>query len=144
MKFCISMDNIIFGEHTLRMFSWFPTDVLSTSIFFLHKQEWCFHPGVQWSMMLWQYTTAILMKIDFNLFTVKTLQEYCKNLDGNTFTRFLTETLQNLKVQNHLSEVFKLTKLILVLPAINATSEKTFSLLKLIKSYLRSTMKQRR
>ena len=90
-------------------------------------------------MMLWQYTTAILMKIDFNLFTVKTLQEYC-----NTCTRFLTETLQNLKVQNHLSEVFKLTKLILVLPAINPTSEKTFSLLKLIKSYLRSTMKQRR
>ena len=95
-------------------------------------------------MMLWQYTTAILMKIYFNLFTVKTLQEYCKNLDGNTCSRFLTETLQNLKVQNHLSEVFKLTKLILVLPAINATSEKTFSLLKLIKSYLRSTMKQRR
>ena len=75
---------------------------------------------------------------------LKTLQEYCTNLDGNTCIRFLTETLRNLKVQNHLSAVFKLTKLILVLPAIKATSEKTFSLLKLIKSYLRSTMKQRR
>ena len=52
--------------------------------------------------------------------------------------------LRNLKVKIHLSEVFKLTKLILVLPTTNAASEGTFSLLELIKSYLRSTMKQSR
>ena len=35
-------------------------------------------------------------------------------------------------------------KLILVMPATNATSERSFSALKRIKSYLRSTMKQER
>ena len=35
-------------------------------------------------------------------------------------------------------------KLILVIPATNATSERSFSALKRIKSYLRSTMKQER
>ena len=41
---------------------------------------------------------------DENRFQVqlKTLQEYCTNLDG---IRFLTETLPNLKVLSHLSEV---------------------------------------
>ena len=53
---------------------------------------------------------------------LKTLQEYCTNLEGNTCTRFLTETLRNLKVQSHLSGVFfTLTKLSLVQPVINAT-----------------------
>ena len=72
------------------------------------------------------------------------LQEYYINLGGNTCVRSVTDTLRNLKLQNHLSEGFKLMKLILVLPATNATSERTFSLLKLIKSNLRSTMKQSR
>ena len=81
---------------------------------------------------------------DENRFQVQleTLQEYCTNLDGNICIRSVTYTLLNPKVQSHLSEVFKVTKLILVQPATNATSEKTFSLLKLVKSYLRSTMKQ--
>ena len=72
------------------------------------------------------------------------LQEYYINLGGNICVRSVTDTLRNLKLQNHLSEGFKLMKLILVLPATNATSERTFSLLKLIKSNLRSTMKQSR
>ena len=75
---------------------------------------------------------------------LETLQKYCINLNRNTCIRSVTDTLQNLKVQSHLNEVFKLTKLILVLPATNATNERTFSLLKLVKSYLRSTMKQSR
>ena len=75
---------------------------------------------------------------------LETLQKYCINLDRNTCIRSVTDTLQNLKVQSHLNEVFKLTKLILVLPATYATNERTFSLLKLVKSYLRSTMKQSR
>ena len=75
---------------------------------------------------------------------LETLQKYCINLDRNTCIRSVTDTLQNLKVQRHLNEVLKLTKLILVLPATNATNERTFSLLKLVKSYLRSMMKQSR
>ena len=43
-----------------------------------------------------------------------------------------------------LSEVLKLMKLILVMPATNTTSERSFSTLKRIKCYLRSTMKQER
>ena len=75
---------------------------------------------------------------------LEALQKYCINLNRNTCIRSVTDTLQNLKVQSHLNEVFKLTKLILVLPATNATNERTFSLLKLVKSYLRLTMKQSR
>ena len=81
---------------------------------------------------------------DENRFQVQleTLQEYCTNLDGNICIRSVTEALRNLKVQSHLGEVFKFTKLNLVLPATNVTSERTFSLLKVTKSDLRSTIKQ--
>ena len=83
---------------------------------------------------------------DENRFQVQleNLQEYCTNFDGNTCICSVTDTLQNLKVQSHVSVVFKLMELILELPATNATSKRSFSLLKLIKSYLRSTMKQSR
>ena len=43
-----------------------------------------------------------------------------------------------------LSEVCTLTKLLLVMPATNATSERSFSALRLVKTYLRSTMNQDR
>ena len=43
-----------------------------------------------------------------------------------------------------ISEVSKIFELILVLPATNATSERTFSKLKLLKTYLRATMTQKR
>ena len=43
-----------------------------------------------------------------------------------------------------LSEVCKVLKLILVMPATNATSERTFSALRRVKSYLRTTMTQSR
>lgn len=46
--------------------------------------------------------------------------------------------------KEHLSEVCKLLKLLLVMPATNATSERSFSSLRRIKSYLRSTMNQER
>ena len=49
-----------------------------------------------------------------------------------------------MKIGVNLSEVFNFTKPILVLPATNATSERTFSLMKLIRSYLRSAIKQSR
>jgi hypothetical protein len=43
-----------------------------------------------------------------------------------------------------MSEVVKLTKLVVVMPATNATSERSFSALRRLKSYLRSTMSQSR
>lgn len=46
--------------------------------------------------------------------------------------------------QELLSEVCKLLRLILVMPATNATSERSFSTLRRIKSFLRSTMTQQR
>ena len=55
---------------------------------------------------------------------LETFQEYCKSLGDNTCIRSVTDTLRNLKVQSHLSEVFKRTKLILVLPATNGTSDR--------------------
>ena len=73
---------------------------------------------------------------DENRFQVQleTLPEYCTNLDGNTCIRSVTDTLRNLKVQSHLSEVFLL---IFLLAATNTRSERRFSLLELIKSYHR-------
>ena len=44
----------------------------------------------------------------------------------------------------HISHVIELFKLILVLPATNASSERSFSLLRLVKSYLRATTGQGR
>ena len=43
-----------------------------------------------------------------------------------------------------LSEVILVMKLILVMPATNATSERSFSVMRCLKSYLRSTMAQDR
>ena len=43
-----------------------------------------------------------------------------------------------------LSEVCKVVKLILIMPASNATSERSFSTLHRVKTYLRSTMGQQR
>ena len=43
-----------------------------------------------------------------------------------------------------MSQVSKLVSLILVMPATNAVSERSFSALRLLKSYLRSTMTQKR
>ena len=43
-----------------------------------------------------------------------------------------------------LSEVCKVVKLVLVMPATNATTERSFSALRRVKNYLRSTMTQQR
>ena len=43
-----------------------------------------------------------------------------------------------------ISEVITLTKLILVMPATNSTSERLFSAMRRVKSYLRSTINQER
>lgn len=75
---------------------------------------------------------------------LETLQEYCKDINDTVCIRSIVSVLRHFEVKYHLSEVVKLAKLILVMPATNATSERTFSLMKLIKTYLRSTMRQDR
>ena len=88
---------------------------------------------------------SIKQGFDDNRFQVKleTLSEYCKEFDIIS-VRTTAEVLKNLKVRSHLTVVIELAKLILVMPPTNPTSERSFSLLKLIKTYLRSTMKQSR
>ena len=75
---------------------------------------------------------------------LETLSEYCKEIVDTGSVRTVTEALRNLEVRNHLCEVYKLAKLTMVMPATNPTSERIFSLLKLIKTYLQSTMTQGR
>ena len=60
--------------------------------------------------------------------------------------RLLTAHLQQLTSAQKvlISEVILLAKLILVMPATNAISERSFSALRRMKTYLRSTMKQER
>ena len=85
---------------------------------------------------------------DKNRFHVQleTLNEHCKEIDQSDVfcLRTVVNVLPRPEVKSHLSVLVKLAKLNLVLPATNATSEKTFSLMKLIKSYLRATTKQSR
>ena len=73
-----------------------------------------------------------------------TLSEYCKEPVDTASVRTVTEVLRNIEVRNHLCEVYKLAKFIMVMPATNSTSDRTFSLLKPIKIYLQSTMTQGR
>jgi len=50
----------------------------------------------------------------------------------------------SLPARTYFSEVVKVVQLILVMPATNAVSERSFSTMRRIKSYLRSTMRQDR
>ena len=62
--------------------------------------------------------------------TVFEIKEYIKNL---------TQAQRDL-----LDQVVTILKLILIMPATNATSERSFSALRRVKTYLRSTMRQDR
>ena len=75
---------------------------------------------------------------------LETLSKYCKEIVDTGSFRTVTEVLRNLEVRNHLYEMYKVAKLIMAMPATNSMLEETFSLLKLIKTYLRSTMTQGR
>ena len=83
-------------------------------------------------------------------FDAQSLKVHLK-IFGEDCTKLITKDLGSIiehlrafsEVQKSLiSEVIKLVKLILVLPATNATSEHVFSMLSLVKSYLRSTTGQ--
>ena len=71
---------------------------------------------------------------------LETLSEYCKELDIIS-VRTIVKALKNFKVRSHLTEIIKPSKLILMMPTTNSTPERSFSLLKLVKTYLRLTMK---
>lgn len=62
--------------------------------------------------------------------TIFDIRDYCKSLSAAQ--------------RNLLSQVCRAVQLILVMPATNATSERSFSALRRVKSYLRSTMGQQR
>ncbi len=80
---------------------------------------------------------------------IKVLSGFLK-LDNSTLKQItniasICDTMANNPIsQKLLEEVHKLLKIYLTVPATSATSEKTHSVLKRIKNYLRSTMTQKR
>ena len=85
---------------------------------------------------------------DFNSYRLRgqleVLSAYFKDKSSSVSFRDILEYLKSLStaLKVHYSEVVTLVKLILVLLAINATSERTFSAIRRVKSYLRATMTQ--
>ena len=74
------------------------------------------------------------------------LPGYNENNSTIRTAKELIDFFQNMKLgeRENLGEVQKLVKLLLVMPATNAVSERSFSAMKRIKSYLRSTMSNNR
>ena len=69
----------------------------------------------------------------------------CRQVKDKDFPSLLDVVKQmNTYEKAHISQVIELFKLILVLPTANASSERSFSLLRLVKSYLRATIGQGR
>ena len=69
----------------------------------------------------------------------------CRKLDSKNLSS-ITAMLKSIPdaSQSVIEDVYVLVNLILVMPATNSSSERSFSMLKLIKTYLRSTMGQTR
>ena len=90
--------------------------------------------------------TVTLYGSDFNPPVLKTqLQILSTKFDKPVSFSAVKEFLVDLgEARSVLSEVVKLVELILVMPATNATSERSFSALKRVKTYLRASMKQQR
>ena len=67
-----------------------------------------------------------------------------RNLNGGAKLKGIVAFLQSLKSVEHelYTEVIKLTKIIIVMPATNAVSKRSFSALQRLKTWLRSTMNQ--
>ena len=70
--------------------------------------------------------------------------DQCK--DSDLTIHHIVKVLANISIRQQvaLSQIFILMKLLLVMPATNATSERSFSALQRIKSYLRGTVLQER
>ena len=86
--------------------------------------------------------SALETQLPLLLPTAKTM-EMC---DGNITAHDLVKLFQGMTYARRslLSEVIKVAKLLLVMPATNATSERSFSALKRVKTYLRSTTTDKR
>ena len=87
---------------------------------------------------------------DFHPKTLKSqLQALSANFESDKKLEDITlsaivKYFESESVRNWLSDVLKLLKLVLIMPATNATSERSFSSLRRIKTFLRSTMTQSR
>ena len=87
---------------------------------------------------------------DFHPKTLKSqLQALSTNFESDKKLEDITlsdivKYFESESVRNWLSDVLKLLKLVLIMPATNATSERSFSSLRRIKTFLRSTMTQSR
>ena len=86
---------------------------------------------------------------DFDLTNLKSQLEILKSHFSNSSEAVCLSSIKEFLVnlgesRSLLSEVVKLIGLILVMPATNATSECSFSTLKRVKTFLRSSMKQTR
>jgi hypothetical protein len=77
---------------------------------------------------------------------LEVLSAYFKDKRSPVSFRDVIAYLKNLStaLKAHYSEAVALMELILVLPATNATSERTFSAVRRVKSYLRATVTQER
>ncbi len=80
---------------------------------------------------------------------LETLHVYIQRQDPDTSNisiRRIVDYVRDMKPTTKclFSQVVTVVKLVLVMPATNATSERTFSALRRIKTYLRSTMTQER
>ena len=80
------------------------------------------------------------LRTHLRIFSTNFPKKYCANFE-DILMHFKAMAPSSRKM---ISEVSKIFELILVLPATNATSERTFSKLKLLKTYLRATMTQKR
>ena len=94
-------------------------------------KNWLPSPNTIQLTCIWQNLRIQLQTLSTNLGTDVSLGNVVKYLQG------LPKVGRSLY-----SEVITLVKLILVMPASNATSERSFSALRRVKTYLRSTMTQ--
>ena len=88
-------------------------------------------------------------KDDFNEDSLKSQLKIFSTIYPRKEGLVITDIIQYFKdlgprVKDLLSDVCKIMEIILVLPAANAESERSFSKMNLIKTYLRSTMSQKR
>ena len=93
--------------------------------------------------------TVEFFKTDFNVAGLKTQLELFSSIDNTVREGGITAILNWAKslsrVERSLfSEIIVIIRLLLVMPATNAVSERGFSAMRRIKSFLRSTMSQQR
>ena len=88
--------------------------------------------------------SRLYTEIDIIQFTVQlaSMSTYFKTNHIESCLKYLTDLSP--AMQAFYSEVCKVARLLMVMPATNATSERSFSVMRRLKSYLRSTMGQSR